>query len=281
MKSTYAPMRASILALVAVIALFFPVSASATQLVYQIFTGGCATTSTGSANVSVNVNNPNWNAAQFIYTFNPGNIVLNGASGIDPYVGGSQAFFTLPPGTYSVDITDASSGQPHGSFSPIIVPNCALQFGSLTVRKAISNTTGRSTAGIQFAVGVACSPGVPAYGVLLGSFNNYTSPPHNIPVGSQCTLTEEPAQAPAGCHWQTAYPGNPITIAARSGYVAIVRNTLVCPCPMGQTEQTYPGTTVKFCCDYALDPNSTSFCCTREGVGPRDLNKDDLPGEKR
>jgi hypothetical protein len=175
--------------------------------------------------------------------------------------------FPLTPGTHTLIITtNPGTG---GSSSPVYsftVPVCA-QFGSLTVKKTVINNTSASTSSVVFPVDVKCNPGTINTTLNLASTNSYQDTVMNIPVGSSCTIQEHTIPAPAGCHWNTTYPhGQSIRITRFAGYLIPVQNELVCMsrCPKGTTEQTYPGTNIKFCCDHKLDPRSDSFCCKRE-----------------
>jgi uncharacterized protein DUF5979 len=175
--------------------------------------------------------------------------------------------FTLPSGTYNLVITTSpGTGGSSSAVYPVTVPVCA-QFGSLTVKKTVLNTTGVSTPSVVFPVDVKCNPGAINTTLNLASANGYQDTVMKIPVGSKCGIQEHAIPAPAGCHWSTTYPhGQSISIAGFAGYLLPVQNELVCMsrCPKGTTEQTYPGTNIKFCCDHKLDPKSDSFCCTRE-----------------
>jgi hypothetical protein len=176
-------------------------------------------------------------------------------------------FTHLTSGTHTLIITTnqfsgGTSSQPY-SFT---VPVCA-QFGSLTVKKTVINNTSASTSSVVFPVDVKCNPGTINTTLNLASTNSYQDTVMNIPVGSSCTIQEHAIPAPAGCHWNTTYPhGQSIRITRFAGYLIPVQNELVCMsrCPKGTTEQTYPGTNIKFCCDHKLDPRSDSFCCKRE-----------------
>ncbi len=270
------------LAAIAVFALaLMPDRALAIQNYRGGLTGGCVPAIGAATNVTASVTaGGNWNVTVMTYTFVPSNggpaITVTGASGVDPN-NGDNAYFSLPPGSYTVYAgTPNPPGTPVGPNSPniqatytISAPSCMpVHTDTLTVRKTVVNTTGVSTAGIVFPVQVSCGHVGPSSTFPLGASNNYSGTLMGIAIGSQCQVQENSVAAPAGCHWVTTYsPGQTVNLTHYAGYIVQVSNELVCTrCPPGTTEQTYPGTNVKFCCKPKMDPRSDHFCCTREGM---------------
>lgn len=161
--------------------------------------------------------------------------------------GGSASWVT----SYSPPVTIVA-----GATATLTVTNTLTcdKLASLTVLKQIVNNTGVVTPG-PFQVQLNCGPGSnQPVSLTSPSFQQIV----NIPSGSTCTITEQPPTAPAGCKWITTYPKQTGTV----GDKLVVQNELQCGCPRGQTEMTFPGTDIKYCCDGK--PGSDKFCCNRK-----------------
>lgn len=131
--------------------------------------------------------------------------------------------------------------------------------GTIIISKEIVNPYPALPTFGPFQVQVACSPSGPNSTVSL----TMQAPNQvlNIAAGSNCKIEEITPNAPAGCQWITSYPNGQ---TGRNGDRLIVRNELRCgsSCPAGQTETTFPGSDMKYCCDGK--PGSDKFCCERK-----------------
>ncbi len=244
-----------------------PHDALAIENYYGSVVAQCTTTNGVTTNVTATIAaaSPNWDITTLTYTFMPGSIVKSGASGSDPSNPAKLAHFSVPPGTYTVTVTNPGL---QGTYT-ITAMDCSPKRSSLSVQKTVVNTTSIPTGTTVFPVDVTCNHGAINTTLNLSNAGGLQQSVMNIAVGSICQIQEHPIPAPPGCHWNTTYPhGQSIRIAGFAGYLLPVRNELVCKskCPEGTTEQTYPGTNIKFCCKGKLDPRSESFCCTRERI---------------
>lgn len=127
------------------------------------------------------------------------------------------------------------------------------------IKEIINKNPGIPTPG-PFYVNLVCKPSGPSTSITLTGSN--LSQVVNVPVGSTCHIEEKPPVAPRGCKWSTTYPNGQ---TGKPGDKMVVQNELICEpksCPAGQIESTFPGSTVKYCCDGK--PGSDKFCCSKK-----------------
>lgn len=104
----------------------------------------------------------------------------------------------------------------------------ACSGSSITVIKKVINDSGRPIPIGTFLVDVTCAHNVPSTTLALSSANNFQDSVMSIPLGRQCTITEQAPKAPAGCRWLTTYPQGRSVVIGNAGYRREVHNRLSC-----------------------------------------------------
>lgn len=140
--------------------------------------------------------------------------------------------------------------------------------GTVKVVKTVINDSGGPIANATFAVDVNCGPNGPNITLALSNANNFQDSVMYIPLGRQCTITEQAPKAPPRCHWATTYPqGKNVVISnadkQRDGhpfYQREVRNRLTClgGASTGPVEVDVAGPLTAV----LAESTTTAACCT-------------------
>lgn len=167
---------------------------------------------------------------------------------------------------YRIIVRAVAPGNPWGKYSPDFKLSC--EGGSIKVVKTVINDSGGPIANGTFEVDVNCGPNGPNTTLALSNANNFQDSVMYIPLGRQCTITEQAPKAPPRCRWTTTYPqGKSVVInnadKQRDGnpfYQREIHNRLTClgvGGPTGPVEVDVVGPLTAI-----LAESTTTACCT-------------------